>query len=71
MEHQGAAPGVEQGSQSKTDALLLPKRVQSVPRGMKECSISLFLMAEDDAVQFGWDCEYHVKVGSRKQFLPA
>ena len=69
MEHQGAAPGVQQGCHAELDALLPGESPERVPCRMEERRVGPLLVAEDDAVQRVRQGEYHVEVRHGEEFL--
>ena len=71
MEHQVAAPGVQQGRHPQPHPGLLAEGVQRVPCGVEEGRVCLLLMAEDEPVQHVRDGEHHVEVDPREEFLLA
>ena len=71
MEHQCAAPGVQQGRHAKTHACRLSESVQRLPRRMEQRRIGRLLVAVEDAVQRVRQGEHHVEVRHGKEFLLA
>ena len=71
MEHEAAAPGVQQGRHPQPHPGLFTERVQRVPRSMEERRIGVGLVAEDERVQRVRDGEHHVEVGLREELLLA